>query len=99
MKNLFYLLAVLIAFPSFAQIKTIPKVRILTSGTNTSLRGLSVVNNKVVWVSGSHGTIGKTTDGGKNWKWTEVKGFEKREFRDIEAFDATNAIIWASDEP
>jgi hypothetical protein len=84
---------------SFAQKKEIPKVEILTSGTKSSLRGLSVVNDKVVWVSGSSGTVGKTTDGGKNWKWFSVKGFEKAEFRDIEAFDATTAIIIAIGEP
>jgi hypothetical protein len=82
-----------------AQQRFLPFVEILTSGTNTSLRGLSVVNDNVVWVSGSNGTVGKTTNGGKNWKWYTVKGFEKREFRDIEAFDANNALIIAVDEP
>jgi photosystem II stability/assembly factor-like uncharacterized protein len=82
-----------------AQKKEIPTLEILTSGTNTSLRGLSVVSDEIVWVSGSNGTVGKTTDGGKNWKWFTVKGFEKKEFRDIEAFDATTAVIIAIDEP
>jgi hypothetical protein len=79
--------------------KILPVVEMLTSGTKTSLRGLSVVNDNVVWVSGSNGTVGKTTNGGKNWKWYIVKGFEQREFRDIEAFDATAAVIIAVDEP
>ena len=74
-------------------------VEVLTSGTNTSLRGLSVVNDQVIWVSGSNGTIGKSLNGGKNWKWTTVKGFEKNDFRDIEAFDATTAVIMAVGEP
>jgi photosystem II stability/assembly factor-like uncharacterized protein len=76
-----------------------PVVELLTSGTNTSLRGISVVNDNVVWVSGSNGTVGKTTNGGKNWKWFTVKGFEKKDFRDIEAFDATTAVIISVDEP
>ena len=84
---------------SFAQKKEVPKLEVLTSGTKTSLRGLSVVSDEIVWVSGSNGTVGKTTDGGKNWKWFFVKGFEKSEFRDIEAFDATTAVIMAIDEP
>lgn len=83
----------LFCFISVAQKKEIPSVQILTSGIKTSLRGLSVVNDKIVWVSGSNGAIGKTTDGGKNWKWFTVKSFEKMEFRDIEAFDAEAAII------
>ena len=76
-----------------------PNVEILTSGTNTSIRGLSVVNDNVVWVSGSNGVVGKTSNAGKNWKWMTVRGFEKTEFRDIEAFDANTAIIMGIGEP
>jgi photosystem II stability/assembly factor-like uncharacterized protein len=74
----------------------LPRVEILTSDTKTSLRGLSVVNDNVIWVSGSNGMVGKSTNAGKNWKWMVVKGFEKKDFRDIEAFDASTAIIMAS---
>jgi len=93
-----------ILFFSFLFILTIgaaqvPSVDILTSGTNTSLRGLSVVTDHVIWVSGSKGTIGKSTNGGKTWKWLVVKGFEEKEFRDIEAFNATTAVIMAVGEP
>ncbi len=76
-----------------------PKVEILTSGTRTSLRGLSVVNDNVIWVSGSNGMVGKSTNSGKNWKWMQVKGFEKTDFRDIEAFDANTALIMGIAEP
>lgn len=76
-----------------------PEVVMLTSGTKTSLRGLSVVNENVVWVSGSNGTIGRSVNGGKTWKWMVVKGFEKTDFRDIEAFDGSNAIIMGVDAP
>src|SRR5215217_7962950 len=95
----FFLLtaSVILFMNSWAQ-KT-PEVETLTSGTKTSLRGLSVVNDNVAWVSGSNGTVGKTTDGGKNWKWLAVKGFNNRDFRDIEAFDATTAVIIAVDTP
>jgi photosystem II stability/assembly factor-like uncharacterized protein len=79
--------------------KHLPIVEVLTSDTKTNLRGLSVVNDNVIWVSGNNGTVGKTTNGGKNWKWFTVKGFEKKDFRDIEAFDAATAVIIAVDEP
>lgn len=98
-----YILPCLLFFSSSVLFKNVnaqsPKVEILTSGTNTSLRGLCVVNDNVVWVSGSKGTIGRTTNGGKTWKWFVVKGFEKKEFRDVEAFDANTAIIMAVDTP
>lgn len=71
----------------------------LTGGTKTSLRGLSVVNDEVIWVSGSNGTVGRSVNAGKTWLWMQLKGFEKREFRDIEAFDSVNAVIMAIGEP
>jgi len=78
---------------------TAQTVQLLTSGTKTSIRGLSVVDDKTVWVSGSNGTVGRSLDGGTNWKWMTVKGFEKTDFRDIEAFDKTTAVIMGIAEP
>jgi photosystem II stability/assembly factor-like uncharacterized protein len=75
------------------------KIDVLTSGTKASLRGLSVVDDATVWVSGSSGTVGRSLDGGATWKWMTVKGFEKSDFRDIEAFTDQVAIIMAIAEP
>lgn len=61
--------------------------------TKASLRGLSVVSEKVVWASGTGGTVLRTTDGGANWSVTKVPNAEKLDFRDIEAFDAETAYI------
>ncbi len=74
-------------------------VKLVTSGKKTSLRGLSVVSNRVIWVSGSAGTVGMSLDSGNTWKWITVKGFEKSDFRDIEAFDETSAVIMGIGEP
>ncbi len=74
-------------------------IRILTTGPSVSLRGLSAVNDKVVWVSGSGGAVGRSIDGGKTWNWITVPGYEKRDFRDIEAFDENTAVIMAIAEP
>lgn len=84
---------------SFFIVAQTPQVVILSSGTKTSIRGLSVVNDNVVWVSGSNGIVGKSSNAGKNWKWMTVTGFEKTEFRDIEAFDANTAIIMGIADP
>lgn len=75
------------------------RIELLATGPHVSLRGLSVVSDKIVWVSGSAGTVGRSVDGGRTWTWTTVPGYEKRDFRDIEAFDANNAIIMAIAEP
>lgn len=61
--------------------------------TKASFRGLSVVSEKVVWASGTGGTVVKTADGGKTWKVMTVAGAEKLDFRDIEGFDANTAYI------
>jgi photosystem II stability/assembly factor-like uncharacterized protein len=61
--------------------------------TKASLRGLSVVNEKVVWASGTGGTVVRTADGGKTWTVIAVPGADKLDFRDIEAFDSKTAYI------
>jgi len=57
------------------------------------LRGLSVVNERIIWASGTGGTFLKTTDGGKNWTVGKVPGAEKLDFRDVEAFDEKTAYL------
>lgn len=75
------------------------QIQLLTSGTASSLRGLSAVNDKTIWVSGSNGVVGRSVDSGHTWKWMTVKGFEKNDFRDIEAFDETTAVIMSIGTP
>ncbi|HEV2830718.1 MAG TPA: YCF48-related protein [Hanamia sp.] len=91
-------------FPSFVLLflfQNIIAQNIVTVADNiaSSFRGLSVVNNKILWVSGSNGTVGKSVDGGQSWKWMTIKDFEKNDFRDIEAFDKNTAIVMAVGEP
>lgn len=95
MKNIFFTLILLFS----AQFISAQKIEILTDSIQSSFRGLSVVDNNILWVSGSNGTIGKSIDGGQTWKWMIVKGFEKTDFRDIEAFDKKTAIIMGVAEP
>ena len=61
--------------------------------TTASFRGLSVVNEKVIWASGTGGTVIRTIDGGKKWNVIKVPDAAKLDFRDIEAFDANTAYI------
>lgn len=89
MKNFFLTLAAVFAFaaPAVSQWSSF-KV-----DTSASFRGLSVVNSKVVWASGTKGTFIKTVDGGKTWTVGQVPGGEKLDFRDVEAFDANTAYL------
>jgi photosystem II stability/assembly factor-like uncharacterized protein len=61
--------------------------------TKASLRGLVVVNQNVIWASGTGGTFLRTIDGGKNWTVGKVAGAEKLDFRDVEAFDENIAYL------
>ncbi len=74
-------------------------VKILQEGKRISFRGLSVVDDRVVWASGSGGTVALSVDAGQTWKYMSVKGYEKTDFRDIEAFDGTTAVIMGIDSP
>jgi photosystem II stability/assembly factor-like uncharacterized protein len=56
--------------------------------TTASFRGLSVVHEKVIWASGTEGTVIRTVDSGKHWDIIHVPDADKLDFRDIEAFDA-----------
>ncbi len=71
----------------------------LQQGPNCSIRGLSVVNNRIAWASGSKGQVGLTKDGGKIWKWQQIKGFGQSDFRDVEAFSDREAVIMSSGTP
>ncbi|WP_189169566.1 oxidoreductase [Pilimelia anulata] len=70
----------------------------LTTGSDASLRGLSVVNSKVVWAGGSGGTILRTVDGGGAWQRVgpTVADAAALDFRDVEAVDERRAIALAS---
>ena len=74
-------------------------IELLVQEGKTSIRGISVVSEKIIWVSGSQGKFAKSLDGGKTWDWETVPKFETRDFRDIEAFDGNTAILMAVSEP
>jgi photosystem II stability/assembly factor-like uncharacterized protein len=63
------------------------------TGSDARLRGLDVVNHRVVWTSGSGGTVLRTLDGGESWQDVSPPGTEALEFRDIEAVDRNVASI------
>src|SRR5262245_48166167 len=89
MKNLFWLLLPVTAFC----IQTPSPWSLQASNTTARLRGVSAVNAKVAWASGSNGTYLKTIDGGSTWQAAIVPGAESLDFRDVEAFDASTAYL------
>jgi photosystem II stability/assembly factor-like uncharacterized protein len=69
-----------------------PRWTLQTSGVTARLRGVSAVNERVAWASGSGATVLRTTDGGATWKKLNVTA-ETLDFRDIDAIDAQTAYV------
>lgn len=66
--------------------------------TRASFRGLSVVDSRIAWVSGSRATFVKTTDGGATWTVDSIRGKATLDLRDIHAFDARTAVAISAGE-
>jgi len=70
------------------------------SGTTAGLRGIDSVDGTVAWASGTGGTVLRTIDGGAHWTQCAVPDASKDggtlDFRGVQAWDATTAIVMAS---
>jgi photosystem II stability/assembly factor-like uncharacterized protein len=64
-----------------------------TIRSHADFRGLCAVSAKVAWVSGTNGTYGRTTDGGRTWSVGTVPGAAQLDFRDVEAFGEATAYL------
>jgi photosystem II stability/assembly factor-like uncharacterized protein len=63
------------------------------SGTTALLQAVSVVSERVAWVSGHRGTYAWTRDGGQTWRAAVVPGADTLQFRDVHAVDSTTAYL------
>jgi len=75
------------------------QIKELTAQKGVSIRAMSVPSAKVIWASGSKGMVAKSTNEGLNFEWTQVKGYEKRDFRAMHAWNDQEAIIVAVAAP
>lgn len=66
------------------------------SGTAASMRGLSVVSDRVAWASGTGGTFLWTADGGAHWHPGTVPGATSLDFRDVHAVSLDVAYLMAA---
>ncbi len=69
-----------------------PRLEDQVSGTDQLLIAAHAVDSRVVWVSGTGGTVLRTTDGGATWTGGVVPGADTLQFRDVVAFDADTAL-------
>jgi photosystem II stability/assembly factor-like uncharacterized protein len=75
------------------------QIKELTAQKGVSIRALSVPSAKVIWASGSKGMVAKSTNEGLSFEWMQVKGYEKRDFRAMHAWNDQEAIIVAVAAP
>lgn len=68
------------------------------SGGTARFQAVSVVNDQIVWASGTNGTFARTTDGGKTWQIATVPQATDLEFRDVQGFDAQTAVLMSAGE-
>lgn len=70
---------------------------ILPSGSTADLRGVQAIGNGVVWASGTEGTVLRTINDGKEWqRCATPPDAEHLDFRGVQAFDASTAIVMSS---
>ncbi|KAI0107422.1 oxidoreductase [Hypoxylon sp. NC0597] len=70
--------------------------KLLPTDSDARFRGLAPVSDKIAWVSGTSGTVLRSTDSGNTWESVGPKLSEEDaalEFRDIEAWSAEKAVI------
>ncbi|MBL7813206.1 MAG: hypothetical protein JNL57_13370 [Bacteroidetes bacterium] len=61
-----------------------------------SFRGMCVTGINSAWVSGSKGTVLRTSDGGLHWDTLNPEGYERKDFRDIHAWSRKHAVIMSA---
>ena len=76
-----------------------PAWELMPTGTNASLRGLFVLDENVVWASGTNGTLVSSSDQGRTWRLQVIPGAEALDIRDLHVFDAKNILAMTSGTP
>jgi photosystem II stability/assembly factor-like uncharacterized protein len=82
----------LILFATATTLVVAPQWTPQASGVTASLRGVSAVNERVAWASGSGSTVLRTADGGATWTTLTVTT-DRVDFRDIDAIDERTAYV------
>ncbi|MCK5820841.1 MAG: hypothetical protein KAH17_03100 [Bacteroidales bacterium] len=74
------------------------KIQIVShqTGMTGTMRGIDVVDEQTVWISGSRGEFCTTSDGGENWIFGQVPGADSLDFRDVHGFSDQIALLMSA---
>ncbi len=70
-----------------------PTLQDQVSGLTARLQAVSVVDERVVWISGTRGSFAVSVNGGRSWRNGVVAGADSLEFRDVEGVNAKTAYL------
>ncbi len=94
-KNYFFILLFLVFGCNSSNFSNIEiTLHELSTNSSASLRGLYVVDENIIWASGSGGTVLNSTNGGIDWKKIQVPGAETNDFRSIHAWNENRALVF-----
>jgi photosystem II stability/assembly factor-like uncharacterized protein len=85
--------AAVVSAPLMAQSPATPKWTLVATGVTARLRGISAPSSRVIWASGTGGTVIRTGDGGATWSRLEIPDSASLDFRDIDASDERTAYV------
>jgi photosystem II stability/assembly factor-like uncharacterized protein len=86
-------IAAVLSAPLLAQAPGTPRWTLVTTGVTARLRGISAPSSRVIWASGTGGTVIRTGDGGATWSRLEIPDSASLDFRDIDAVDERTAYV------
>jgi photosystem II stability/assembly factor-like uncharacterized protein len=71
------------------------------TGVDANLRGVIVADRgggRIIWATGSKGTIVRSTDAGQTWVPVHISGADNLDFRGVQTFDGTTIYVMSSGE-
>ncbi|SMD34441.1 Uncharacterized protein SAMN04488029_2007 [Reichenbachiella faecimaris] len=63
---------------------------------DVSFRGISVLNENVIWVSGTNGLVLKTENGGLDWEEVYIPDADALDFRDVEVLSENEIVLMSA---
>ncbi len=97
--KLVYILIVILATGCSGEVSYEVEFTELDTGTSASIRSLHIINEDVIWASGTGGTFLLSVDGGDTWKCDTVPGAGSDDFRSIHAWNENKAVLFGISRP